>query len=133
MHWLMLGVALHATRPPAVDHRPDEWYGWQTLLADGVGFAAQDAKGSGFVVALVGPNIVHLVHHRPGAAVVSALVRIAAPMFAMASIACPEYSTSSGSSRLTPGNWACAPQQRNAMWTAWSAVALFDAAVLAWE
>jgi hypothetical protein len=77
------------------DDRPELWYGWQTIVADGlslavlVGGAAGDAGlfiGVGYGGFVLSAPIAHIVHENPGRAVGDLGLRIAVPLIA-ASIA----------------------------------------------
>jgi hypothetical protein len=54
-----------APSPPPADTPQREWYGWQTLVVDGVGIVTLPVL-VGVGVYLVGPPIVHWAHGRVG-------------------------------------------------------------------
>lgn len=66
-----------------------KWYGWQTLLADGLSYGAVMAGTAhdilmplgfmGVAGYLAAPAAIHGVHHHPGRATASVLLRIALP------------------------------------------------------
>jgi hypothetical protein len=75
----------HGNEPPTRRHR---WYGWQTLISDGVALSIVIAGSTatsdrGFLNALIGgavvfvaiPPIIHFAHERPVAAIGSLLLR----------------------------------------------------------
>lgn len=74
-----------APPPPADDETPivttkKQWYGWQTLVVDGISLLTAPAYCLGCIGYVVGAPIVHAAHGRWGAAGGSLGLRVAAPI-----------------------------------------------------
>lgn len=70
--------------PPVMLRQPEEkprkhWYGWETLMTDGISFATMPVI-VGFGGYFVAVPIVHLAHGRAGAALGSLALRVGAPI-----------------------------------------------------